>query len=79
MEETLHSHASIGSVALEDTDPAENLAVRLSVVEDDEADLVSSPEQLAAQEDLLTLCSPDMCEVLALGERCVCVWRDEAY
>jgi hypothetical protein len=63
MEETQPSHASIGSVALEDSDPAEKLAIRLSMVEDDEADVISTPDQLVAQQDLLTFGSADMGQI----------------
>jgi hypothetical protein len=79
MKEAQPLHTAIRPVALEDPDPAENLAIWLAVVEDYEADFISSPDQLMAQEDLLTLGSADMCQVLTLGEGCVSFRRDKAH
>ena len=42
--------------------------IGLPVIEDHEADAVSAPHQLLAQEDLLTLGSADMCNILAAGD-----------
>jgi hypothetical protein len=53
MKETEATDAGIGSVAFEDTDPADLLCVRLPVIQDHKADAVATSHKLLAEEDLL--------------------------
>jgi hypothetical protein len=48
MKEAQFPDAAIGPVALEDADPPKNLSIGLAVIEDREADVMSTPDQLLA-------------------------------
>jgi hypothetical protein len=79
MKEAQPTHASIDSVTREDADSVDFLTVGLPVIEDDEADSVSSLDQFLAEEDLLSLGSANVSYIFSLGERGVGVWGDKTY
>jgi hypothetical protein len=60
MEEAEAPHAAVRSVALEDTDPPDLFSVGLPVIEDHKAHAVSTSNQFFTEENLLSLCTPDV-------------------
>ena len=79
IEEAQPVYAGVGLVALEDTGSAELLAVGLPVIENNEADAVSTSDEFLAEENLLALGAADVDHIFSLRERRVGLWRDKAY
>jgi len=65
MKETEAMDANIGAIALEDADPSDFLSVGLPVIEDHEADAVTTLNQFLAEENLLTLGAADVRQIFS--------------
>ena len=78
MEEAKPAHADIGTVAFEDADAVDVLGVGLPLIQNDEADAVSSAHQFLAKEDLLPFGSSDMGHMRALRKLRIGIRSHEA-
>jgi len=65
MKETETMDAGIRAIALEDVDPVDFVSVGLPVIEDHEADAISSLDEFLTEENLLTLGAADVWQILS--------------
>jgi hypothetical protein len=79
MNETQTGHADIGPVTFEHADSTDIFPVGLLVIEDDEADAITTSDQLFAEQNLLTLGSADVSHAACLEDRRVSVRCNKAY